>query len=181
MTLKEQLKKLANKGYNVKIGANGGQGFLFADKCTRKTIGTFEEINVKYYKKLCNQIANKRERLNNLDRLYKQKEESHRKKYHKNPKKLKDVLTKLAAKKEHEKVVIPRQIEKIKEQREYLVANPLLDRQVVEVLSGCSPDEKPCKIIYFAGIEKGLFATVKEYQRSLLPKEKQKGFNVRLS
>ena len=78
--------------------------------------------------------------------------------------------------KESDRERIPTQIKEL----EYDIASSFLNRPVVEMVDGISPDEPNTKIIYIKGFERGDYWTIKEYTRAKLPKEQQKTFDVRL-
>ena len=55
-------------------------------------------------------------------------------------------------KKEKEFAELPNLISSV----EYDILTPFIDRPVVEVIKGISPDEQPCYVIYVQGNEKGV-------------------------
>ena len=66
------------------------------------------------------------------------------------------------------------------EELEFDISTSLLNRKVVEMVDGISPDEPNTKVIYVEGFEKGNYWTIKSYIKDHLPPEERRYFNERL-
>ena len=97
-------------------------------------------------------------RLKNLDKIY---DDIIEKAKARETKDFDKYLLKLLKKKNSEKSSLPKKIASV----EYDIATHLLDRPVMEIVEGISPDEKPCWIVYVKGNENGDYWTVKEYEK----------------
>ena len=105
-----------------------------------------------------NTLALLNRRLKNLDKIY---DDIIEKAKAREVKDFDKYLFKLLKKKNSEKSSLPKKIASV----EYDIATHLLDRPVMEIIEGISPDEKPCFIIYVKGNENGDYWTVKEYEK----------------
>ena len=179
-TLNSVLYNLSRKkGISVKIGSKDGSGLWY---CAKLTAHTHNDIDIenkiirtretRYLKKLQNKIAD-------LDGWYK-KEIARWLDNPKNQKKSEAAkqikITQMLKSKELDRTRIPTTIKQI----EYDIDNAFLNRPVVEMVDGISPDEPNTKIIYVSGYEHGDYWTIKEYTKDHLPQEQQSTFNTRL-
>ena len=144
---------------NVKIGSKQGSSFFYCGKGCEAIAALEKSITVSMRKQMRKMKDNAEKRLANLDEIY---EERFTKALQE--KKIKDPNTyyqNLMATKERERISLPK---KIKEY-DYCIITHLLDRPVLEIVDGISPDEIPCKIIYVKGRERGAYWTIKEYAK----------------
>lgn len=132
MTLRETLNKLIkNRTNGVKINAQLGSSFIYANKLSNETIGDLRKLD-KYYR-----TKNERTLV-----------------YKKNKIKI--------TKSDQERKELAIQIEALGR----TINIPLLEREVIEVYKGVSPDEPKTKIVVIDGTEKGPYWTIKEYRRA---------------
>ena len=61
-----------------------------------------------------------------------------------------------------------------------IASEVVVERKVVDIVDGISPDEPNTKIIYVEGYERGNYWTIKEYTKAHLPQDKKDKYNVRL-
>lgn len=157
-TLSEVLHRPNISRINVKVGAINGTGFFYCGK----GYNAFYSLNTKINQQIVNQnkrtIAMLEDRLTHLDENYEKRIANSIK--NKKVRNVEKYLKDMAKEKEHMRVKIPQDIDKLKQ----FMDIHLLDRKVVEIRDGISPDEKPSKVIYVEGWEKGEFWTVKEYE-----------------
>lgn len=180
-TLNSVLYNLSRKkDISVKIGSKNGSGLWY---CAKLTTHTHNDIDIenkiirtretRYLKKLQHKIAD-------LDGWY-EKEIARWLANPKNQKKSETVkqakITHMLKSKELDRTRIPITIKEI----EYDIDNSFLNRPVLEMVDGISPDEPNTKIIYVSGYEHGDYWTIKEYTKDHLPQEQQATFNTRLS
>lgn len=158
-TLRTLLKERKYQNCNVKIGSKGGSGFWYCGKASQyhstPLINMERESLIRQSK---NTLALLNRRLKNLDRIYDDIIENAKARETKDFDKY---LFKLLKKKNSEKSSLPKKIASV----EYDIATHLLDRPVLEVSKGISPDENPSFIIYVKGNENGDYWTVKEYEK----------------
>ena len=156
-TLGTLLKERKYQNCNVKIGSKGGSGFWYCSKADQfhstPLINTERELLIRQSK---NTLALLNRRLKNLDKIY---DDIIEKAKARKTKDFDKYLFKLLKKKNSEKSSLPKKIASV----EYDIATHLLDRPVMEIVEGISPDEKPCYIIYVKGMERGQYWTIKEY------------------
>lgn len=178
-TLNSVLATLRKKNVFVKIGSVGGSGFWY---CERLSPNSHEQIgneNLKLVLKEQKWLEKSKTKLRDLDAYYDNYIES----WLKNPrnKKKSDAqkqvfISNQLALKESDKEHLPTIIKQL----EYDLSIEFLNRPVVEIVDGISPDEPNTKVIYVKGYERGNYWTIKEYKKAHLPKEQQTNFNVRL-
>ena len=168
-----------NKGVFVKIGSVNGSGFWY---CERLSVNSNEQIggeNLKMVLKEQRQLEKAKKQLSNLDQYYDNYIES----WLKNPRNKKKTETQkqtFIANQMKSKEIDRERLPKFVEELEYNLSINFLNRPVVEIVDGISPDEPNTKIIYIKGYERGNYWTIKEYKKAHLPKEQQKAFDVRL-
>lgn len=158
-TLSEVLHRPNISKINVKVGAINGSGFFYCGKGYNAFYALKTQINQELVRQNNRNIALMENRLKNLDENYAKRIKNSIK--NKKVKNVEKYLKDMEKEKEHMKVKIPQDIAKI---QQYLNTH-LLDREVVEMRDGISPDEKPCKIIYVDGWEKGEYWTISEYNK----------------
>lgn len=162
--MKKTLNELVNDPKylkcNIKIGSKSGSSLWYCGKCKN-----FEKDLDKIRRKLLAQskgtLYQLQFRQKHLDRLYEQLYKETIKKG-----KIKDTekyYNNLMVKKERERLSLPKRIASI----EYDIATPLLDRPVLEVVKGISPDEAPCWVVQVKGNERGCYWTIKEYEKGI--------------
>ena len=158
-TLGTLLKERKYQNCNVKIGSKGGSGFWYCSKASQyhstPLINMERESLIRQSK---NTLALLNRRLKNLDKIY---DDIIEKAKARETKDFDKYLLKLLKKKNSEKSSLPKKIASV----EYDIATHLLDRPVMEIVEGISPDEKPCFIIYVKGNENGDYWTIKEYEK----------------
>ena len=169
MKLNELLLMPKYRNLNVKVGSKSGSSFWYCGKAGK---GCLKDIERAYTYTLPQSkvvLRNLEKRLEHLDEIY----EGHinqAMKRHENSteKKMNNYLKMINAKWKEEKVWLPKKIKSVQND----LATHFLDRTVVEVVKGISPDEEPCYVVYVKGNERGRFWTIKEYQK--VYKEKTK-------
>ena len=165
-TLSKRLETLKDKGLNVKIGSIGGSSFWYCHPLDDTTTNEIKRLKPIYLNRNTKNLERDTCRLENIDTIY----EKETKEFI-NKGKIKDIRKYL---KDREKQKA-QEIIRLKQEIEYLnfcIKVPLfLDREVLEVVDGISPDEIPCKIIYVKGCEKGPYWTLKEYANKRKPTE----------
>lgn len=153
------------KGKNIKIHSQKGICFWYCDKVGKTTEQEINEINDKYISQLKKTLVNKKYRLSHLDTIYDTKIANYQKRA-KTSKAIKSKLPKLIEKantqREKERNRLPTFIMSISSQISSW--NHLLERKVVDIYEGISPDELNTYIIVVRGQEKGNYWTIKEYQ-----------------
>lgn len=158
--MKTLVSVLSQKSYqfiNVKIGSQSGSSFFYCGKCSSAITTLTTSVNALMKKRMKDEIKRLQERLDNLDEIYRKRLEltiaegkvQDIEKYQRKQEKMKA----------QERISIPQEIAIRKEEVEI----PLLEREVVEIVNGISPDERPCKIIYIKGHEKGAYWTIDEF------------------
>ena len=163
-TLNELLNGNIYQRINVKIGSYKGNSFFYCGKgrdCIPTLTRSIDRITKK---RLRMETEHLEERLNNLDKIYEnrlketiKRVNTSKSKRYVNINKVKEDLEKAKAR---ELKKLPKEIEIRKQELQV----HLLDREVVEVIEGICPDEKPCRIIYIKGHEKGAYWTIDEYE-----------------
>lgn len=157
-TLNEVLKSCKD---NVKVGSYSGSSFYYCGKGGNVAIATLKGLNRDIKKTNIKTKLSLEYRLANLDKIYeKQIKEQIKSGKVKDVKQYKESMMK---QKERERKHLPTKIASY----EYDIATHILNRPLVEMRNGISPDEKPCKIIYVKGNEKGKYWTIKEYQNGV--------------
>lgn len=175
-TLQNALKNLPKKT-NVKIGAKGGISFVYCDKIGNidQLFETLTIISDKFYQDLQKTLLKRIDRLDNLDKIYKDKVNKFKQMYKSKLDKISAFTKKCAINKKKEKERLPIEIMSLKTSIQEWT--PLLSRKVVEIRDGISPDEPNTKIIYYRGKERGNYWTIKEYQDRNLPKRLKRGIH----
>jgi len=158
-TLGTLLKEKKYQNCNVKIGSKGGSGFWYCSQASQyHSIPLINMERESLIRQSKNTLALLNRRLKNLDKIYDDIIENAK------AREIKDFdkyLFKLLKKKNSEKSSLPKKIASV----EYDIATHLLNRPVMEIVEGISPDEKPCWIVYVKGNENGDYWTVKEYEK----------------
>lgn len=157
-TLEQLLLTKKYRNVNVKIGSKNGSSFWYCGK-GHLAIPEIRKIKTQLKRQSHKTLADLKERLENLDDIYEQTFEIAKT----NPR-IKSIVAyekTLMKRKEIEKKKLPIKIASV----EYDIAVSPLDREVLEIVEGISPDEKPCWIIYIKGNEKGSYWTVEEYKK----------------
>ena len=149
------------KGQLVKIGSKGGISFWFCDKVNTNINKHIQDISDNYHNQLKRASKNKKYRLAHLEEIYEGKINKFNNKI-KNPKKRQEYLEKATKRKNKELELLPKQIMSIGGQLKSWT--DLLERKVVDVYKGISPDETDTMVIMIRGQEKGKYWTIKEYQ-----------------
>lgn len=158
--LKELLTENTFQNVNVKIGSKQGSSFWYCGSGNSNiSIPAIRKIRQTMLNQNKRIVLSLRFRLKHLDRLYEEVIQERIKKHGEED--IENYKKRLYRKKENERKSLPKRIKLV----EYDIATPLLDRPVLEVLMGISPDERPCKIIYVQGTEKGAYWTIKEYEK----------------
>lgn len=144
---------------NVKIGSKQGSSFFYCGKGCEAVAALEKTITQSMRKQMNKAKKNSETRLANLDELYEERfTKTLQERKIKNP----DLYYQnLMATKERERVSLPKKIADY----DYCIRTHLLDRPVLEIVDGISPDEKPCKIIYIKGRERGAYWTIEEYNK----------------
>lgn len=168
-----------NKKLSVKIGSKGGSGLWYCSKLTTHSLAEIQKENELMKRKEKRQLEYAKWKLNNLDEYYngvidrwlklpkhKYKTELEKKMFIANQERIK----------QGDKVRLPVVIKHL----EYDLSIDFLNRSVVEIVNGISPDEPNTKVIYVKGYERGDYWTIKEYIKGHLPKDKQRTFDTRL-
>ena len=158
-TLRELLKEKKYQECNIKVGSKGGSSFWYCGKVlpylTVPLINEEREKLLEQSKRTLKLVEN---RIKNLDKIYEriinENKGKHKNDYDK-------WLAKTIKKRENERKQLPKRKARV----EYDIAIHLLDRPVLEVVEGISPDEKPCWIVYVKGEENGDYWTIKEYEK----------------
>lgn len=160
--LKNVLKELPNGSY-VKIGSSQGVSFFYCDKIKSKErlLKDLDEIDFNYIQTYKKRLLNYKHRLDNLEEIYNQKIVEYCL-HHKDAEKIDEYVAKQKVKKAKEKESLPNKILSLS--AKIHKHTHILERNVIDVRKGISPDEPNCTIIYINGIEKGAYWTVKEYQ-----------------
>lgn len=163
-TLSELLTANIYQKINVKIGSIKGNSFFYCGKGRDALSALSRSVDRIAKKRLKMETEHLEERLENLDKIYEtrlketiKRVNTSKSKRYVNIEKVKEDLEKSKAR---ELKKLPKEIEIRKQELEV----HLLDREVVEVIEGISPDEKPCRIIYIKGHEKGAYWTIDEYE-----------------
>lgn len=155
-TLRELLQEKKYQKCNVKIGSNKGSSFWYCGKVDNQiSLPTIRKIREQLLSQSKSVLKQLNYRLNNLDKIYEKTIQEAKKK---NLKNIENHIKKLLITKERERQLLPKKIKSV----EYDIDTPLLDRQVVEVVEGISPDEKPCWVVYIKGNERGWYWTIQE-------------------
>ena len=162
--MKKKLIDLLNeKKYqkvNVKIGSKSGSSFWYCGKGnTNYSLYEIKKAREKTLRQSKGALKQAQYRLENLDMIYATNIEKVIKKGT-----IKDIEAyrkKMHTTLEKERLLLPKKIASL----EYDVAIPLLERPVLEIVEGISPDEKPCYVIYVKGNEKGEYWTIAEYNK----------------
>lgn len=179
-TLLSVLSQLTHKrGLSIKVGSKGGNGFWYCHLANSTTIRDINEEYLKIRKREHNYLLRNIDILNNLDEYYEKKITTwlNNKKNKKKTKAKRDEwVAKQLKLKESDRKRLPTYIKQL----EYDTTHPFLEREIVEMVDGVSPDEPNTKVIYIKGYERGSYWTLKEYTKAHLPKELQRDFNVRL-
>lgn len=163
-TLYKLLSESKYQKCNVKIGSNKGSGFWYCGKGNfALSLNHIIKANEKLKESSQKELNRLLYRQANLDYVYEESlntfiKNSKKKKRYIDLDKKKEELTQ---KKENERKSLPSKIKSI----EYDINTDLLDRPVVEVVEGISPDEMPCWVIYIKGNEKGNYWTIAEYEK----------------
>lgn len=156
---------LKNLNCNIKVGSKQGSSFFYCG-----TIGGLyhdldkvEQTLNAYNNGLIKALE---QRLKSINSIYKERFENwvdrcNKTKIYLTEQDKEKEWAKLTELKEKEKLSIPRKIEAIRKH----LNKPLLERNVLEMVDGISVDEKPCKIIYVSGHEKGAYWTINEYAK----------------
>ena len=168
-----------NKGISVKIGSKGGSGLWYCAKLTSHTHNDIDLENKIIRARETRQLNKLKEMMLDLDKWYEKKIA----KWFENPRnrnkseqKKQSYINSQMKLKESDRARLPKQIKHL----EFNLESSFLNRPVVEIVDGISPDEPNTKIIYIKGYEKGDYWTIKEFTKAHLPKEEQDKFNVRL-
>lgn len=144
---------------NVKIGSRNGSSFWYCGKGNPiYSIPAIRNARTNLLRQSKGILCQLEYRLKNLDKIYQETLINSRKRKMKNRE---DYEKKLEIKKQREKITLPKKIASVQND----IDTHLLDRQVMEVVNGLSPDEKPCLIIYVKGNEKGAYWTIAEYNK----------------
>ena len=191
MILQELLVELEHDGYMVKVGAKKGAGFFYCDKITNKTYKEIEKISARYLSNLKAELKVKKELWANFDKYWKErlknilkikdekywqkildetpkdKQEEKRKHLELKLKDLPRILAQNKRDKERMRINVPKRSAQL--EKEIPQFTPILQRNVVEVYKGISPDEPKTKIIIIKGKENGDFSSIIEYQDRDLP------------
>ena len=162
--MKKKLIELLNeKKYqkvNVKIGSKGGSSFWYCGKGnTTYSINEIKKAREKTIRQSKGALKQAKYRLENLDMIYATNIEKVIKNC--NIKDIEAYKKKMHTTLEKERLLLPKRIASL----EYDVATTLLDRPVLEIVNGISPDEEPCYVIYVKGNEKGEYWTIAEYNK----------------
>lgn len=159
-TLREVLLTNRFKKCNVKIHSIDGSSFWYCGIGDSEiSFPLIEKENISTRKTSRAVLERLKYRLENLDKIY---EKEANKRIRKGLVKNVEVYLQMVEKrKEIEREELPKRIEDIR----YDIHHDLLDRPVVEIFEGISPDEAPCYIIYVKGNEKGFYWTVEEHAR----------------
>lgn len=157
--LNEILKDKKYQKTNIKVGSKSGSGFWYCGKGNLAySLPEIKKARERLLKQSKGTLYQLQFRQSHLDEIYVETLKKAKKKGIKN---LEEYQKKLNINKERERALLPKKIASI----EYDVAIGLLDRPVMEVVEGISPDEKPCWIIYVKGNEKGSYWTIAEYNK----------------
>lgn len=147
-----------NQKKNIKIGSYEGSNFWYCGKADVKyslpSIAKEQKVMIRYCTKQKQVSIN---RLANLDKIFDKLVEQAQKKKKKN---LEKHIADLNKRRESERKSLPKRIE----YWQWCIDTPLLERNVKETLEGCSPDERPCIIVYIKGLERGNYCTIVDYQ-----------------
>ena len=167
MKLRTFIEQKARNNNLIKVGCKNGVSFFYCDKIRKvQTTQEIAEISRNYLVYLRKQLIAKRNRLEQLDIIYKGKLDYCDK--YKNEKKRQKMIEKTYKSWQNEKAILPKQIKTLEKETDNFVS--LLDRQIVEVVDGISPDEPNCFVVYIVGTFRGKYWTVMEYQDRNLPK-----------
>ena len=179
-TLNSVLYNLSRKkGVSVKIGSKNGSGLWYCAKLTTHTHNDIDLENKRIRARETKTLKRLKTKIADLDKWY-DKEIAKWLDNPKNQKKSETIkqakITQMLKSKELDRARIPNTIKQI----EYDIANAFLNRPVLEMVDGISPDEPNTKIIYVSGYEHGDYWTIKEYTKDHLPTDQQATFNTRL-
>lgn len=148
---------------NLKIGSKSGSSFWYCGKGKLKVcMPEIRLVRKKLLKQCKGLLYQSQYRLEHLDEIYEVNIKLAKQKY--KEKKIKDFdayLKKMELKKKREIAMLPKKIKSLEND----IKTDLFEREVVEVVFGVSPDEKPCWIIYVKGNEKGAYWTIAEYTK----------------
>lgn len=158
-TLEELLQESKYNKCNVKIGSKQGSSFWYCGK--GNLTFSLPEIKKARIKTLAQNKKNMKSLIYRLEHLEEIYEETIRQAKKKGIKRFDEYVNNLMKCKEREYKLLPKRIESY----QYDIDTHLLDRPVLEVVYGISPDEKPCWIIYVKGNEKGAYWTIEEYNK----------------
>ena len=179
-TLNSTLYELSKrKDISVKIGSKYGVGFWFCGKLTPTTIRDVDKEYDRQKAKELRLITKNQNIYENLDEHYDKIISNwinHKKNKNKPQEKKDEYVRKTLKTKENVRISLPKYLKKL----EYDTTHSFLNREVVEMLDGISPDEPNTKVIYIKGYERGEYYSLKQYIKLHLPKEQQKTFNERL-
>lgn len=157
-TLQSLLEQNKFKKVNVKIGSKGGSSFWYCGKANPiYSLPALKTIRATLLKRTHKEIENLKYRYDHIDEIYAKNIEDAKERV----KDFEAYKKRMVIRKQNEIVNIPKKIASL----EYDVATKLVDRPVLEVVEGISPDEKPCFVVYVKGNEKGAYWTIKEFNK----------------
>lgn len=155
-----------NQKINIKVSSLEGSNFWYCGKADTKyslpSIAQEQKAMIRYCTK---QKKISEDRLANLDKIF-DKLVAQAQKKKKNPTLH---IAELNKRREVERKSLPKEILFW----QWCIDTPLLERNVKETVEGCSPDEKPCLIVYVKGLERGDYSTIVDYQERNKPLEQR--------
>ena len=157
-TLNSTIYTLSHKkGVSVKIGSIKGNGLWYCHKLCSHTIQDIDKEYEMLKAKELKLLAKTKTILEDLDNYFQKKYDKwlNNKKIKKTPQKIEKFSKQLEESKQRAKVNLPRVIKEL----EYDTTHSFLNREVVEIRNGISPDEPNTKVIYVKGYERGDYWT----------------------